>query len=171
MPDPFLVLLDRDGTINIDRHYLSDPDGLEFLPGAVEGLQTLRDVGAVFAIVTNQSGIGRGYFDIVTAEAVNARLVEMLREQGVEIAFVGLCPHAPEEGCDCRKPAPKLALEAAAATGLPLDQAWVIGDKASDTGLADAVGARGVLIAPGSARDLTDAARIILTARTRQSRA
>jgi histidinol-phosphate phosphatase family protein len=169
MPDPFLVLLDRDGTINIDRHYLADPDGLEFLPGAVEGLQTLRDAGAVFAIVTNQSGVGRGFFDRAAADAVNARLVEMLGEHGVEIAFVGLCPHAPEDACDCRKPAPRLALEAATATGLPLDQAWVIGDKTSDTGLADAVGARGVLIAPDGARDLVEAARIILDARTGQA--
>ena len=173
MREPFLVLLDRDGTINIDRKYLADPAGLEFLPGAIEGLTALRDAGAVFAIVTNQSGIGRGMFDREQADAVNEHLVNMLDAHGIDIAHIALCPHAPDEGCDCRKPAPGLALEAAAATGLPLDQAWVIGDKTSDTGLANAVGARGVLLTndplaapaePFTAADLVEAAGIILAA-------
>ncbi|SDM13637.1 D-glycero-alpha-D-manno-heptose-1,7-bisphosphate 7-phosphatase [Maricaulis salignorans] len=171
MREPFLVLLDRDGTINIDRHYLGDPAGLEFLPGALDGLTALRDAGAVLAIVTNQSGIGRGMFDREQADTVNDHLLAMLGAHGVEIAHVALCPHAPDEGCDCRKPAPGLAVEAAAATGLPLAQAWVIGDKSSDTGLADAVGARGILITADrlaspaehfTARDLVEAAAIIL---------
>jgi|TARA_R110001606_G_scaffold200159_2_gene348089 histidinol-phosphate phosphatase family protein len=171
MREPFLVLLDRDGTINIDRKYLGDPAGLEFLPGAIEGLTALRDAGAVLAIVTNQSGIGRGMFDREQADTVNEHLVNMLAAHGIEIAHVALCPHAPDDGCDCRKPAPGLALEAAEATGLPLENAWVIGDKTSDTGLADAVGARGVLItgdplaSPAehfTAADLVEAAGIIL---------
>ncbi|WP_417494305.1 D-glycero-alpha-D-manno-heptose-1,7-bisphosphate 7-phosphatase [Maricaulis sp.] len=171
MRDPFLVLLDRDGTINIDRKYLADPAGLEFLPGALEGLTTLRDAGAVLAIVTNQSGIGRGMFDREQAETVNDHLVSMLSAHGIEIAHIGMCPHAPDDGCNCRKPAPGLALEIAEATGLPLDQAWVIGDKTSDTGLADAVGARGILITDDplaspaeafTAGDLVEAAGIIL---------
>lgn len=171
MSDPFLVMLDRDGTINIDRTYLGDPAGLEFLPGAIEGLQTLRDAGAVLAIVTNQSGIGRGMFDREQADAVNEHLLAMLSAHGIEIAHVALCPHAPDDGCDCRKPAPGLAREAAEATGLPLDHAWVIGDKTSDTGLADAVGARGILITDDrlaspaqafTAADLVEAAGIIL---------
>lgn len=171
MREPFLVLLDRDGTINIDRQYLGDPAGLEFLPGALEGLTLLRDAGAVLAIVTNQSGIGRGLFDREQADTVNDHLVNMLCAHGIEIAHVALCPHTPDEGCNCRKPAPGLALEAAEATGLPLDQAWVIGDKTSDTGLADAVGARGILITDDplgspteafTAADLVEAAGIIL---------
>ena len=171
MREPFLVLLDRDGTINIDRQYLGDPAGLEFLPGALEGLTILRDAGAVLAIVTNQSGIGRGLFDREQADTVNNHLVNMLGAHGIEIAHVALCPHSPDDGCDCRKPEPGLALEAAAATGLPLDQAWVIGDKTSDTGLADAVGARGILITADrlaspaeafTAGDLVEAAGIVL---------
>jgi D-glycero-D-manno-heptose 1,7-bisphosphate phosphatase len=171
MREPFLVLLDRDGTINIDRQYLGDPAGLEFLPGALEGLTILRDGGAVFAIVTNQSGIGRALFDREQADAVNDHLVNMLSAHGIEIAHVALCPHTPDGGCACRKPAPGMALEAAEATGLPLEQAWMIGDKTSDTGLADAVGARGILITDDplaspaehfTAGDLVEAAGIIL---------
>lgn len=165
MPDPFLVLLDRDGTINVDKHYLADPDGLELLPHAIDGLQSLRDAGAILAIVTNQSGIGRGLFDQATADAVNDRLVTMLAERDIEIAHVATCPHHPDAGCGCRKPAAGLALECAAATGLALKTAWVIGDKDSDMGLADAVGARAVLIGQGGQIDLAAAADLILSER------
>ncbi|MBR9825214.1 MAG: HAD family hydrolase [Alphaproteobacteria bacterium] len=173
MADPFLVLLDRDGTINIDKHYLADPDGLELLPGAIDGLQRLSAAGAVLCIVTNQSGIGRGYFDRETADAVNARLVDMLARHGIEFAHIALCPHAPDEDCDCRKPKPGMAHECAQHTGLPLDKAFVIGDKMSDVGLADAVNASGILITAqpnhhgeaATARDLVEAADLILAAR------
>ena len=146
MSDPFLVLLDRDGTINIDKHYLSDPEGLELLPQAVNGLKTLSDAGAIFAIVTNQSGIGRGYFTQETSDAINARLLEMLTAECVKIAHIATCPHSPEEGCLCRKPSPLLALQCAQATNLPLQGAYVIGDESSDVGLAVAIGAQGILI-------------------------
>lgn len=165
MPDSFLVLLDRDGTINVDKHYLADPDGLDLLPGALDGLRLLRDAGAVLAIVTNQSGIGRGLFDQAAADAVNDRLVSILAEHEIEIAHVATCPHHPDDGCGCRKPADGLALECAAATGLPLKTAWVIGDKDSDMGLAEAVGARGVLIGQGGQIDLAAAANLILSER------
>jgi len=170
MAEPFLVLLDRDGTINVDKHYLADPDGLDLLPGAIEGLTALIKGGATLCIVTNQSGIGRGYFDRATADAIHDRLVDILAPHGIRFAHIALCPHTPDAGCDCRKPRPGLALECAEATGLALDTAWVIGDKSSDTGLADAVGARGILITsdptgPDQAADLRDAAAHILASR------
>lgn len=173
MPDPFLVLLDRDGTINVDKHYLSDPDGLELLPNAVSGLTRLKDAGAVFCIVTNQSGIARGYFTRETADAVNDRLVEMLARHGISFAHIAVCPHGPDGDCNCRKPKPGLALECAEITGLPLQSAFVVGDKMSDVGLAETVGARGILVSPDIKRenaclvaaDLAEAAKIILAAR------
>lgn len=146
MSEHFLVMLDRDGTINVDKHYLADPAGLELLPGAVDGLVKLRDAGAVLCIVTNQSGIGRGYFDRATAYSINDALVEMLKPHGITFAHIALCPHAPDEVCECRKPAPGMALECAQATGLALADSWVIGDKASDVGLANNTGGRGILI-------------------------
>ena len=146
MSEHFLVMLDRDGTINVDKHYLADPAGLELLPGAVDGLVKLREAGAILCIVTNQSGIGRGYFDRMTADSLNDALAAMLKPHGIDFAHIALCPHAPDEDCDCRKPAPGMALECADATGLPLAESWVIGDKASDVGLARNTGGRGILI-------------------------
>ena len=160
MTDPFLVLLDRDGTINADKHYLDDPDGLELLPGAVPGLLRLQSAGAVLAIVTNQSGIGRGYFSAETAEIINQRLAGMLNTAGVSIAHIATCPHSPEDGCQCRKPAPGLAEECARSTGLSLAGCWVIGDKASDIGLARTIGGRGLLIGPDEAPDCGQAATV-----------
>ncbi len=171
MSEPFLVLLDRDGTINVDKHYLADPDGLELLPGAVDGLKTLSQAGGVLCIVTNQSGIGRGYFDRETADAVNDRLVSMLKPYGIEFAHIAMCPHAPDEDCDCRKPKPGMALECARVTGLALESAFVIGDKLSDVGLAEGVSATGILIADTApkaiptAKNLIEAADLILAAR------
>lgn len=176
MSEPFLVMLDRDGTINVDKHYLADPAGLELLPGAVEGLVKLRDAGAVLCIVTNQSGIGRGYFERTTADSINAALVEMLNSHGITFAHIALCPHAPDEACDCRKPAPGMALKCAQATGLALAESWVIGDKASDVGLANNTGGRGILISDETdkqagqaftAPSLSEAADYILQARAK----
>ena len=174
MSEPFLVMLDRDGTINVDKHYLADPAGLDLLPGAVDGLVKLRDAGAVLCIVTNQSGIGRGYFDRATADSINDALVKMLKPHGIHFAHIALCPHAPDEACDCRKPAPGMALECAQATGLALADSWVIGDKASDVGLANNTGGRGILISGETdiqagqaftAPSLNEAADYILQAR------
>ncbi|MBO6729667.1 MAG: HAD family hydrolase [Maricaulis sp.] len=174
MSEHFLVMLDRDGTINVDKHYLADPAGLELLPGAVDGLVKLRDAGAVLCIVTNQSGIGRRYFDRATADSINDTLVEMLKPHGITFAHIALCPHAPDEVCECRKPAPGMALECAQATGLALADSWVIGDKASDVGLANNTGGRGILISGETdiqagqvftAPSLSEAADYILQAR------
>lgn len=174
MSEPFLVMLDRDGTINVDKHYLADPAGLDLLPGAVEGLVKLRDAGAVLCIVTNQSGIGRGYFDRTSADSINDALAEMLKPHGITFAHIALCPHAPDEACGCRKPAPGMALECAQATGLALAESWVIGDKASDVGLANNTGGRGILISGETdiqagqaftAPSLSEAADYILQAR------
>lgn len=172
MTEPFLVLLDRDGTINVDKHYLADPDGVEFLPGAIEGLRALAHAGAVLCIVTNQSGIGRGYFDRATADAVNDRVIDMLADETITITHAAICPHAPDQESDCRKPKPGMALECARVTGLPLASSWVIGDKMSDVGLARNSGGTGILIASEApddqtltAPDLVAAARIILAAR------
>ncbi|WP_300528878.1 HAD family hydrolase [Maricaulis sp.] len=153
MAEPFLVLLDRDGTINVDKHYLADPDGLELLPRAVAGLKAMQDAGAVLTIVTNQSGVGRGYFDLATAHAINDRLVELLKPHDITIRHIAMCPHAPDEDCDCRKPKTGMADQIARETGLDLTQAWVIGDKASDVQLGLNIGGRSLLIGPANAPD------------------
>ncbi len=146
------VLLDRDGTIIVERDYLSDPALVELEHGAAEGLRALAEAGWVLAVLTNQSGIGRGYFDRAAAEAVNARVAELLAEEGVSIAGWYLCPHAPDEDCECRKPRPGMALQAASELGLDLSRSWVVGDKRSDVELADAIGAEAILVMTGHGR-------------------
>ncbi|NHZ48831.1 HAD-IIIA family hydrolase, partial [Nitratidesulfovibrio liaohensis] len=107
---PGAVLLDRDGTVIEDRHYLSDPSGVTLLPGAARGLAALAAAGARLFLVTNQSGIARGYFTEADLHACNARLDELLGEHGVSLADTAFCPHGPDDGCACRKPAPGMWL-------------------------------------------------------------
>ena len=93
-----LVLLDRDGTINVERNYLADPDGIELIPNAAEGIRRLRALGIAVAVVTNQSGIARGYCDWQTLDAIHDRLRGLLAEQGAEIDRIYVCPHHPDGG-------------------------------------------------------------------------
>jgi histidinol-phosphate phosphatase family protein len=99
-----VVILDRDGTIVIDRGYLDNAAGLEFLPGAAAGLHALYSQGNRLVVITNQSGVGRGLFPIDRVYAMNARLNQMIEEAGARLAGIYFCPHTPDESCDCRKP-------------------------------------------------------------------
>ena len=141
-----VVLLDRDGTLVVDRHYLSDPGGLEFLPGAPEGLRRLHERGYRLVIISNQSGVGRGLLSLQQLRAVNARLAEMVRSIGAQLAGVYCCPHRPEEGCPCRKPGTLLVEQAARELGFDPRAAFVVGDKASDVELGRRLGAVSILI-------------------------
>ena len=118
----------------------------------IEGLALLQSVGRPLVVVTNQSGIGRGYFGLDAAVAVNERIDAILREHGIVLSAWYLCPHAPEEGCRCRKPGRDLADRAAADLGIRLEDCFVIGDKRSDVELAFAIGATGILITTGHGR-------------------
>lgn len=130
------LILDRDGTVIEDKHYLSDPDKVELLPGAGDALARLADAGVRLFLATNQSGIGRGYFAEDDYLAVQRRLdVVLLTEFGVRLDGVAFCPHAPEEGCACRKPATGMWRELAAAHGLDPETTAMAGDKAADVGL------------------------------------
>jgi len=126
------ILLDRDGTAIKDKHYLSDPDGVELLPGVAESLSSLSRKGVRFFIVSNQSGIGRGMFAREAAVAVNERLVEMLRPYGVTFTDIQFCPHAPEEGCTCRKPATGMWDVLQKRYGLEAESTLMLGDKEED---------------------------------------
>lgn len=157
------ILLDRDGTIIVDKHYLSEPAGVELLPGAATGLKKMQDLGFGLAVLTNQSGVGRGYYDIASVHACNARMVELLEAHGVTIAGVYHCPHAPEDGCDCRKPAPGLMNQAVDALGFDSRDAIMIGDKQADMGVGHTSGATTILVRTGKGaaheercRDLAD---------------
>ncbi len=132
------VLLDRDGTINVDHGYLHDTSLLEFLPGAVEGLRRLSREGFRLIIITNQSGIGRGYFSLEQYREFNDALVEALRVEGVDIAATFFCPHSPSDGCGCRKPYPYMALEAIKEFGIDPSRSYMFGDKPSDVECGEA---------------------------------
>ena len=147
------VLLDRDGTLVVEKNYLSDPDQLELIPGAAEALARLPKSGWGICLVTNQSGIARGYFSLGQVEKVHRRLAEMLAGFDVELDGIYLCPHAPGDGCDCRKPLPGMALQAVKTHGFDPRDAWVIGDKEVDVELGHAVGAKSILVRTGYGQD------------------
>lgn len=148
-PPAGIVFIDRDGTLIVEREYLADPALVELEHGAVAGLSRLMAAGYVLVVLTNQSGIARGYFDLATAQRVNARVDELLAEAGLRVAGWYICPHGDNDACDCRKPAPGLALDAARDLGLDLAGAWMIGDKMSDAGLAAAIGGRAIVVTTG----------------------
>lgn len=147
------VMLDRDGTIIAERHYLSHPDQVELLPGSASGLRTMRDLGCGLLVLTNQSGIGRGYFDVGMLVRVHDRMKELLAAEGVELDGIYYCPHTPEQGCDCRKPATGLALLAAAEHGFDPAMGFVVGDKRCDVDLGRNIGARSILVRTGYGND------------------
>lgn len=143
------ALLDRDGTLIVERHYLSDPEAVELLPGAAAGLREMRRLGFRLVVVTNQSGLSRGYFDAEGLTAIHARLEDLLAAQGVTLDGIYVCPHLPEQGCACRKPAPGLVLRAATDLGFDPTASIVVGDKPCDVDLGEAVGARPFLVRTG----------------------
>jgi HAD superfamily hydrolase (TIGR01662 family) len=167
---PAAVLLDRDDTLILDVPYNGDPAKVEPMPGAREALQQLRDARVPTAVISNQSGIGRGLLTEEQVHAVNAQADALLGPLDVWL----FCPHAPEDGCDCRKPAPGLVRQAAARLGVPPARCVVIGDVGADVEAARAAGARAVLVptkrtrseevaaAPLVAPDLPSAVRMVL---------
>jgi D-glycero-D-manno-heptose 1,7-bisphosphate phosphatase len=152
-----VVVLDRDGTIVIDREYLSDPAGLEFMPGAAEGLRELHELGYRLVIATNQSGVGRGMYSLDRLHEIHGRLTDMVRAAGAPLAGIYYCPHAPEAGCSCRKPATGLLIQAAADLGFEPSSAIVIGDKLTDIEFGQRAGATTILL---STRGLPDGATV-----------
>lgn len=147
------ALLDRDGTLIAERHYLADPEGVELLPGVVDGLRRLRELSLALVVITNQSGIARGLFDEAALARVHERLAALLAAEGVRLDGVYHCPHAPSDACACRKPGIELAERAAHDLDLDLGRSFVIGDKQADVDLARALGVPGILVRTGHGED------------------
>jgi histidinol-phosphate phosphatase family protein len=152
MNRPKAIILDRDGTIIVERHYLSRPEQVELLPGATAGLRHLTNLGFLL-VVTNQSGVGRGYYTESDVAKVNQTLIECLAVDGITLAGVYHCPHRPDQGCACRKPRPGLVERAAAELSFDPCSAIVIGDKPCDIELGQAFGAQTILVRTGYGRD------------------
>ena len=139
------VFLDRDGTLVRDLGYTHRIEDYELLPGVVPGLRRILDAGFRLAVVTNQSGIGRGYFKAEQYVAFQAHLAGDLARQGVPIDASYFCPHRPEANCECRKPRPALLHRAERELGADLARSWVIGDSTVDVELAQRGGCRGAV--------------------------
>jgi D-glycero-D-manno-heptose 1,7-bisphosphate phosphatase len=148
MPKRF-ALLDRDGTLIKEKNYLCDPDQVELIPGAAAALKRLQNGGWGICLVTNQSGIARGYFDLEQLQRVHRRIADELALYDVVLDGIYICPHSPQDACNCRKPSPGMIDQAIAVHGFDPRQAWVIGDKEVDIGLGHAVGAKSILVRTG----------------------
>ncbi len=149
------VFLDRDGTIIEDVGYPRDPAEVRLLPGAAEGLRRLDDAGFRLVVVSNQSGVGRGLVSQDDLQRTHARLLELLRYHGVELAGAYYCTHAPWEGCTCRKPSPEALRRASADLGLHLGMSFLVGDKASDIDAGRRAGCRTILLASPGTKPVT----------------
>lgn len=143
------VLLDRDGTLIVNKHYQKDPALTELLPGAREGVSFLRSAGFSLVLITNQSGIGRGILTREDMDAVNRSVVDKLGGGADLFAGVYYCPHVEADDCMCRKPLPGMILQAAAELGFDPASCFVIGDRGIDVEAGRAVGATTVLVRTG----------------------
>jgi D-glycero-D-manno-heptose 1,7-bisphosphate phosphatase len=144
------VFLDRDGTLNADTGYPSGDSDISLLPGASRAVRIFNQAGLLVIVVSNQSGVGRGYFETAAVERFNQRLAAALAEAGGDINAFYFCPHAPgadgEAVCGCRKPGTGLFLQAAAERGIDLRSSYMIGDKDSDIIAGSRAGCATVLL-------------------------
>lgn len=183
LPRP-AVFLDRDGTLVEDPGFQRDPAAVRLLPGAAAAVRRLNDAGLTVVVVTNQSGIARGFITAVEYAAVERRIGELFAQAGARIDATYHCPHYQEVGgpCECRKPGTLLYRSAASDLGLDLGASWGVGDRVSDLEPVRKLGGRALLVRTGTGReheaaalsagfdavdDLAAAADRILSARTR----
>ncbi len=172
-----VIILDRDGTLNVDTGYLHELEKAVLCEGAAEGLKKLSDAGFRFVVVSNQSGVGRGYFTEQELNATNEKIAALLAEQGVKIEAFFCCTHTPDIGCSCRKPKTGLVEQAEKELGfLRSDIFCTIGDKQADVELAEKINVPSVLVFTGygrkhydkgvrgtyNAKDLNEAADILI---------
>lgn len=150
-----LVILDRDGTINVDSdEFIKSPDEWLPLPGALEAIARLNHAGWHVAVASNQSGLGRGLFDVGSLNAIHAKMHKALAAVGGRIDAVFYCPHAPDEGCSCRKPLPGLFEQIGDRFGVDLKLVPVVGDTVRDLQAGAAAGCQPHLVFTGKAEAL-----------------
>ncbi len=145
-----LVILDRDGTINrASDEFVKSPEEWHPLPGALEAISRLNHAGFHVVLATNQSGLGRGLFDMAALNAVHGFMLKSLAAAGGRIDAIFYCPHAPDEGCSCRKPAPGLLLQIQERYGMDLAGVPYVGDSLRDMQAAQAAGCAPHLVLTG----------------------
>lgn len=144
MPGKPAVFIDRDDTLLQDEGYMSRPEQVRLIPGTLEALTTLQDAGLSLVLVSNQSGVGRGWFSLGEVQAIEDRMLELL--PGITFEAFEYCFHMPEDGCPCRKPQPLMILRAAHRLGIDLSRAVMIGDRVSDVGAGRSAGCKTLLL-------------------------
>lgn len=158
-----VIFLDRDGTINVEKSYLHKWEDFEFEKNAIEGLKKLKDLGYEFIVVTNQSGIGRGYYTEEDLVTLNNQMTEKLKEFGIEILECFYCPHHPEKGigkykvdCNCRKPNPGMLLEGIKKYDVDVENSFMIGDKKGDLEAGKKAGLKSILVLTGYGKKIEE---------------
>ena len=150
-----IVILDRDGTINHDSdEYIKSPEEWRALPGALEAISRLNHAGYHVVIATNQSGLGRGLMDVAALNAIHKRMIKQLAAVGGRIDAIFYCPHAPTDGCTCRKPMPGLIEQIAERFGLEMQGVAFVGDTLNDMQAAVAAGCAPHLVFTGKSEEL-----------------
>lgn len=148
-----LIILDRDGVINHDSdQFIKSPEEWQPIKGSLEAITLLSQAGYHVAVITNQSGIGRGLFSTDTLNKIHQRMIEQLRQLGGEIKSISFCPHHPDDNCDCRKPKPGLFNELSARLNRPLNGVYAVGDSLRDLQAAHSAGATPVLVKTGKGK-------------------
>ncbi len=163
------VLLDRDGTINVDKGYVHNIESFEFLPGAIEGMKQLYKNGFKLFVVTNQSGLAIKCYTLEDMVKVHHYMLDVLHKEGIEIEKIYYCPHHPSViDCGCRKPKPGMLEDAIARFGIDVGKSYMVGDKLTDIEAGKAVGLKTMLVGKANCvadyccNSLMDAADIIL---------
>ncbi|HEV2316796.1 MAG TPA: HAD family hydrolase [Thermoplasmata archaeon] len=152
-----VVFTDRDGTLNPDFHYLREPERFEFLPGVVRALQLLHEHGHRVVCVTNQSGVGRGFFSEPQLLAIHRTINERLERSATRVDAFYYCPHLPTDGCRCRKPGTELFERAARDLDIDLRSSAIIGDRVMDIEVGSALGMLSVLVPERGLEERTNA--------------
>lgn len=143
------VFIDRDGTLIVEKHYLSDPNDVELLPGTIEALKMLRSADFKLIVVTNQSAIARGIINEQRLEEIHIRFRELLAEHDVIVDDIYHCPHGPDDHCECRKPKTGMGETARQEHSIDLSKSFVIGDNLGDIGMGRNLGAQSILVRTG----------------------
>jgi len=127
-----VIFLDRDGVINIEKNYLYKIEDFEFIDGTFSSLKYLQSLGYKFVIITNQSGIGRGYYTLNQYQELTNWMVDQFKNNGINISEVFCCPHSPNDNCNCRKPKIGMITQSSKILDIDYENSWLIGDKDSD---------------------------------------
>lgn len=150
------VFLDRDGTINVEKDYLYRVEDFVFIPRVVEAIRALKSAGYLVIVVTNQSGVARGYYSLADVERLHTHMQQALAEQGAQVDAFYVCPHHPMEGrgefkrdCECRKGAPGMLLQAAREHDIDLKRSYIVGDKLADVEAGERAGCTPLLVLTG----------------------